>query len=73
MLIPIAVIIAVLLPAGVWAHAHPGLAALAVIACVMLAAGVVKFCREFAPSLSVRSWPPSLARPPSLAPRWGTA
>lgn len=71
MLIPIGVIIAVLLPAGVWAHAHPGLAALAALALVFLAAGAVKFCREIAPSLSVASWPPSSARPPS--PRWSPA
>lgn len=71
MLIPLGVIIAVLLPAGAWAHAHPGLAAVAGIALVLLAAGVVKFCREIAPSLSVCSWPPSAARPPS--PRWSAA
>lgn len=71
MLIPIGLIAAVLLPAGLWAHAHPGLAVLAGLAAVFLAAGVVKFCREFAPSLSVCSWPPSFARPPS--PRWSAA
>jgi hypothetical protein len=71
MLIPLGVVLAVLLPSGIWAAAHPGLAVLAAIALIMAAVGVVKFCREIAPSLAVRSWPPSFARPPS--PRWSAA
>ena len=71
MLIPIGVVLAVLIPAGVWAHAHPGLACAAAVALIALAVGLVRFCREIAPALAVRSWPPSFARP--SRPAWRTA
>lgn len=72
-MIGLGVILAVLLPAGIWSAQHPGLACVAAVALCFLAVGIVKFCREIAPSLSVASWPPSFARPPSLRPSWRTA
>lgn len=52
----IRLILAALLPLGVWAHAHPRLAVLAAAAVVLLAAVTVKACRDFGPPLAVASW-----------------
>lgn len=53
--------------AGAWAWHHPWPAALITLALVLLVTGIVRFCREIAPRLSVASWPPSFARP---GPAW---
>jgi hypothetical protein len=52
----IRLILAALLPLGVWAHAHPRLAVLAGCAVIALAAGTVKVLRDFGPRLAVASW-----------------
>ena len=61
-MIPAGAVIGVFL-AVVWGLHHPALGLLACFALVLLATGTVKFCREIAPALAVRSWPPPRRRP----------
>jgi hypothetical protein len=56
-------IVIALAPLGLWAHAHPRAALLALAALVLLGVAVVKVLREFGPALAVASWgSPSRAR-----------
>jgi hypothetical protein len=60
----IRLILAALLPLGIWAHAHPRLAVLAAAAVIFAAVAVVRACRDFGQPLAVASWG-SPARPRS--------
>lgn len=55
MLIPVGVIIGALL-AVIWAVHHPLPAVGIAVALVLVLIAVVRFCREIAPGLCVRSW-----------------
>jgi hypothetical protein len=58
----IRLILAALLPLGVWAHAHPRLAVLAAAALVLAAVAVVRAVRDFGPPLAAVTWNPPAAR-----------
>jgi hypothetical protein len=52
----IRLILAALLPLGIWAHAQPRPAILAGAAVLLLAVALVKVLRDFGPPLAVASW-----------------
>jgi hypothetical protein len=50
----------------VWGVHHPALGLLAALALVLLALGLIRFCREVAPALATASW----GNPAAERPRW---